>query len=180
MVVSAVQWCESAMILCLNLQSCPTLWEPMDRGLPVFTVHRIRHARILEWVAFGFSRDIPSPGIKPESPALQVDSLPSASPGKRESAIWISYMCACVCVYIDIYIYISTLLDLPPDPYLTLQVITEHQDELPTLYWRFPLAISFMHGSAFMSNLIFQFIPPSSSASFVHISVSMSASLFLL
>ena len=117
MLVSAVQWCESAMIMCLNLQSCPTLWEPMDRGLPVFTVHRILHARILEWVAFGFSRDIPSPGIKPESPALQVDSLPSASPGKRESAIWISYMCVCVCVYIYtyIYIYLHTLRP-PPRP----------------------------------------------------------------
>ena len=32
-------------------QSCPTLCDPMD-----FTVHRILQARILEWVAFPFSR----------------------------------------------------------------------------------------------------------------------------
>ena len=34
-------------------------------------------ARILEWVAFPFSRGSSNPGIKPRSPALQVDSLPA-------------------------------------------------------------------------------------------------------
>ena len=38
-------------------------------------------ARILEWVAFPFSRDLPNPGIKPRSPALQVDSLPAELQG---------------------------------------------------------------------------------------------------
>ena len=32
-------------------QSCPTLCDPMD-----YTVHEIHQARILEWVAFPFSR----------------------------------------------------------------------------------------------------------------------------
>ena len=32
-------------------QSCPTLHNPMD-----YTVHGLLHARILEWVAFSFSR----------------------------------------------------------------------------------------------------------------------------
>ena len=32
--------------------------------------------RILEWVAVPFSRDLPNPGIKPVSPALQANSLP--------------------------------------------------------------------------------------------------------
>ena len=32
-------------------QLCPTLCDPMD-----YTVHRILQARILEWVAFPFSR----------------------------------------------------------------------------------------------------------------------------
>ena len=32
-------------------QSCPTLWDPMD-----YPVHGILQARILEWVAFPFSR----------------------------------------------------------------------------------------------------------------------------
>ena len=53
-------------------QLCPTLCNPMD-----YIVHGILQARILEWVAFPFSRDLPNPGIKPRSPALQVDSLPA-------------------------------------------------------------------------------------------------------
>ena len=45
-------------------------------------VHGISQARILEWVAIPFSRDLTDPGIEPLSPALQEDSLPSKSPGK--------------------------------------------------------------------------------------------------
>ena len=37
-------------------QSCPTLCHPMDYSLPVSSVHGILWARILEWVAFPFSR----------------------------------------------------------------------------------------------------------------------------
>ena len=47
-----------------------------------YTVHGILQARILEWVAIPFSRDLPGPGIKPRSPALQADSLPAEPPGK--------------------------------------------------------------------------------------------------
>ena len=42
-------------------------------------------ARILEWVAFPFSRDIPNPGIKPRSPALQADSLSTEPQGKLKN-----------------------------------------------------------------------------------------------
>ena len=58
-------------------QSCSTLCEPMD-----YTVHGILQARILEWVTFPFSRDLPNPGIEPRSPTLQADSLPAESQGK--------------------------------------------------------------------------------------------------
>ena len=37
-------------------QLCPTLWDPMD-----YTVHRILQARILEWVAFPFSKESSQP-----------------------------------------------------------------------------------------------------------------------
>ena len=85
-----------------------------------YTLHEILQAKILEWVAFPFSRgssqrraqtqashiaggfftswatreaqeywsgysspvDLPNPGIKPRSPALQVDSLPTELSGK--------------------------------------------------------------------------------------------------
>ena len=49
------------------------------------TVHGILQARILEWVAFPFSRRSSSPGIEPSSPILQVDSLPDEPPGKPKN-----------------------------------------------------------------------------------------------
>ena len=69
--------------VCLSVtQSCPTLWDPMDCSLPGSSVHGIPQARILEWVAIHSPGDLPEPGIKPRSPALQVDSLLTKPPGK--------------------------------------------------------------------------------------------------
>ena len=59
------------------VQSCLTLCNRVD-----YTVHGILQARILEWVAFPFSRGFSNPGIEPRSPALQADSLPAEPPGK--------------------------------------------------------------------------------------------------
>ena len=36
-------------------QSCPSLSDPMDCSLPGSSVHGIRQARVLEWVAIAFS-----------------------------------------------------------------------------------------------------------------------------
>ena len=58
-------------------QSGRTLCDPMD-----YTVHGFLQARILEWVAVPFSRDLPNPGIEPRSPTLQMDSSLSELPGK--------------------------------------------------------------------------------------------------
>ena len=38
-----------------SLQSCLTLWDPMDCSLPDFSVPGILQARTLEWVAISFS-----------------------------------------------------------------------------------------------------------------------------
>ena len=35
-------------------QLCPTLSNPMDHSLPVFSVHGIFQARVLEWGAIAF------------------------------------------------------------------------------------------------------------------------------
>ena len=62
----------------LVTQLCPTLCDPMDSSPPGSSVHGILQARILEWLAISYAKDLPDPGIKPESPtvpALQVDSL---------------------------------------------------------------------------------------------------------
>ena len=58
-------------------QVCLTFATPMD-----YEVHRILHVRILEWVVFPFSMDLPNPGIKPRFPILQVDALPAESQGE--------------------------------------------------------------------------------------------------
>ena len=64
------------------VQLCPTLCD-----LIVYTVHGILQARILEWVDFPFSGDLPNPGIELRSPTLQVDSLPAQPPGKPKQAL---------------------------------------------------------------------------------------------
>ena len=50
-----------------------------------YMVHGILRARILEWVAFPFSGDLPNPGIEPGSPALQEDSLPAGPQGEPKN-----------------------------------------------------------------------------------------------
>ena len=42
---------------------------------------------MLEWVAYAFSRDLLDLGTEPDSPALQVDSLPAELPGKPNASI---------------------------------------------------------------------------------------------
>ena len=61
-------------------QSCPTLCYPMDSP-----VHGVLQARIMEWVAFPFSRGSSHPGTEPRSPSLQADSLPDEPQGKPKN-----------------------------------------------------------------------------------------------
>ena len=65
-------------------QSCLSFCNPMGYSPPGSSVHGILRARLLKWVAISFSSGSqdPDPGIKPRSPALQEDSLPSEPPGK--------------------------------------------------------------------------------------------------
>ena len=50
------------------------------------TVHGTLLARILEWVTFPLApRDLPNPGIKPQSPTSQADSLPAEPQGKPKN-----------------------------------------------------------------------------------------------
>ena len=65
-----------AVYMCSVAQSCPTLSNTMDCSPLGSSVCGIFHARILEWVAISFSRDLPHPRLKSSSPELQVDSLP--------------------------------------------------------------------------------------------------------
>ena len=57
----------------MHAQLCLTVYEPTDCNLSGSSVHGIVQARILEWVAISYSRDLPNPEIEPTSavsPAL--------------------------------------------------------------------------------------------------------------
>ena len=62
--------------------------DPMDYSPPGSSVQRILQARLLEWVSIPSSRGSSQPGIKPESPKLQADCLPSELPGKPFYREW--------------------------------------------------------------------------------------------
>ena len=70
-------------------QSCPTLFDPMDCSLPGSSIHGIFQARVLEWVAIGFSRGSSRLRDWTRVPTLQADALPSKPPGKPLSAIYV-------------------------------------------------------------------------------------------
>ena len=67
------------------LQSCLTLYDPMDYSPQAPLVHGILQARTLERVAMPSPPgDLPDPGIKPtslETSVLQADSLPLSHQG---------------------------------------------------------------------------------------------------
>ena len=48
-------------VLCLVIQSCPTLCDPMDCSLPGSSVHGILQARIIEWATMPSSRGSSQP-----------------------------------------------------------------------------------------------------------------------
>ena len=69
--------CACCHCLVSHVRLCATPW-PVAQQAPVSM--GIFQARILEWVVISSSRDLPDPGIEPQSPALLADSLPMSHP----------------------------------------------------------------------------------------------------
>ena len=67
---------------CLVAQPCPTLCDSMDYSLPDSSAHGFSSQEYWIGEPFSFPRHLPDPRIKPGSPALQADSLPSEPAGK--------------------------------------------------------------------------------------------------
>ena len=63
-------------------QSYPTLCDPMDCSPPDSTCMGFSRQEYWSGLPFPSPGDLPDPGIKPGSPVLQADSLPSEPPGK--------------------------------------------------------------------------------------------------
>ena len=75
-VSTCMKWSEVKVI-----QSRPTPCDPRD-----YIVHGILQARVLEWVAFPFSRESSQPSDQTQvSPALWVDSSPAEQQGKPKN-----------------------------------------------------------------------------------------------
>ena len=91
-------------VLCLVTQSCPTLCDPMDCSPPGSFIHGHSPGKntgvgVVISSSRGSSKpgDLPDPGIKPRSPALQADTLPSEPPGKPK------YRCMYIYLYNTYY-----------------------------------------------------------------------------
>ena len=72
----------SYLCCCLITKSCLTLRNPMDCGPKAPLSIGFPRQEYWSGLPFPSPEDLPDPGIKPRSPALQVDSLPSELPGK--------------------------------------------------------------------------------------------------
>ena len=61
--------------VCFSCSVVSDSWDPIDCSPPGSSVHGILQTRILECTAIPSPGDLPNPGIKPGSPALQADYL---------------------------------------------------------------------------------------------------------
>ena len=66
----------------LSRQSCPTLWTPWTIAHKAPFSTKFSRQEYWSGLPFPSPGDLPDPGIKPRSPALQADSLLSEAPGK--------------------------------------------------------------------------------------------------
>ena len=71
------------MLLCCYLVAklYLTHYNLVDWSPPGSSVHGVSQVRILEWVPFPSSEELPNPGIKPVSPALAGRFLPLSHQG---------------------------------------------------------------------------------------------------
>ena len=96
------------------VQSCPTLFDPMDCSPAGSSIHGIFQARVLEWGAIAFSPGyIPDPGIEPASPALKAYSLLSVPPRKPLFMHKIQFICEMTQVHISLVTFSASLLRGP-------------------------------------------------------------------
>ena len=86
--LSTIAVCVCVCVCVLVSQLFLTLCNLMDCGPPDSSVHGISQARIWNGLLFPSPGDLPDPGIKPKSSALQTDSLPSVDVVQSLSHVW--------------------------------------------------------------------------------------------
>ena len=72
-------------LVCVSHSALSDSLRPHALVAPGSSVRGVLQARILEWVAILFSRDLPNPGIEPRSLALWADSLPFFTSAIKEA-----------------------------------------------------------------------------------------------
>ena len=75
---------------CSMTQECPTLCDPVHCSPRGSSVHGIFQARIPEWVAISYTRDLSDPGTKTgfhTFPALAGGFFTTESPGKPQHVL---------------------------------------------------------------------------------------------
>ena len=75
-------WFSLILRCVLVAQSCLFVWDPVDYSSPGSSVHRILQQEYWSGLPCPSPGGLPHPGIKPGSPALQADSLPTEPLGK--------------------------------------------------------------------------------------------------
>ena len=78
-------------MLHLVAQSGLTLCDPMGCSLSGSFVHRVLQQEYWSGSPCPPPGDLPNPGIKPRSPALQADSLPAEPQGSPRTLEWVAY-----------------------------------------------------------------------------------------
>ena len=66
-----------AAVAAKSLQSCPTLCDPIDGSPPGSAVREVFQARVLEWVAIAFSRQIYPAAASAAAAAKSLQSCPT-------------------------------------------------------------------------------------------------------
>ena len=79
---------ESAAAAAKSLQSCSTLWDPVDGSPPGSPVPGILQARVLEWVAISFSRKVKSKSEVAQSCPTLSDPMDCSPPGSSVHGIF--------------------------------------------------------------------------------------------
>ena len=114
-------------------QSCPTLCYPMD-----YTVHGILQARILEWVAFPFTRRSSQPRDRTQVSHIAggfftswVTREATSEAGSEGGFIMVfvrACVCVCVCVYASAHVCVKAIHPLS----LNLQIWSWSEDQPET------------------------------------------------
>ena len=81
---------ESEKVKALVAQVCLTLCDPMDCRLTGSFSMGFSRQEYWSGLPFPSPGDLPDPGIKPVSPALQADSLPSEPQGRPKKSYYLS------------------------------------------------------------------------------------------